>query len=125
MDRFFGLCRAIAAAVPPASPIAKAAVYATVREDGLRRFLAAPRLNIDNNPCENAIRPFCVGRRNWLFVGEPSGGESMAVLASFAATCKANGVDFERWLADVLARLDTCPSESLDGLLPHRWSPAD
>lgn len=96
--------------------------------DGLcgavRRFLDNPRLNIDNNPCENVIRPLCVGRKNWLFVGSPEGGRSMAVLASFAATCKDNGVNFEEWLLDVVRRLDTTPAKDIDCQLPHHWKAA-
>ncbi|MBR0458531.1 MAG: transposase domain-containing protein, partial [Victivallales bacterium] len=89
----------------------------------LRRFPANPKLNIDNSPCENVIRPFCLGRKNWLFVGNGGVGVSMAVLASFAATCKDNGVDFEKWLADVLLRLDSRPASGIRTLLPHNWKP--
>ncbi|MGN0878755.1 MAG: transposase [Oligosphaeraceae bacterium] len=94
---------------PPSSSIARAAAYSLDREAELRRHLADPRLNIDNNPCENVIRPLCLGRRNWLFVGSEGGGVSMAVLAGLVATCRENGVDFEEWLLDVLPRLDTHP----------------
>ena len=106
---------------------ARAAAYSVTQEDALRRFLADPKVNIDNNPCENAVRPFCLGRKNWLFVGGDNGGTSMAVLASFAATCKDNGVDFEKWLGDVILRLDTCPASGIGigTLLPHNWKPAD
>jgi len=83
-----------------------------------------PKLNIDNNPCENVIRPLCVGRKNWLFVGNEDGGASMAVLASFAATCKDNGVDFEEWLGDIVYRLDDTPEAKMDCLLPHLWKQA-
>ena len=76
-----------------ASPMARAQSLGG-REAELRRHLADPRLNIDSNPCENVIRPLCLGRRNWLFVGSECGGVSMAVLAGFAATCRENGVDF-------------------------------
>jgi len=121
VDAYFSLCHEILGKEPPSSAIAKAAFYSADREKELRRFLTDPRLNIDNNPCENVIRPFCVGRKNWLFVGNENGGTSMATLASFAATCKDNGVNFEEWLADVLVRLDTTPSDRITELLPHIW----
>ena len=121
VKQYFGLCREILEKEPPASAIAKAAAYSARQEKELSRFLSNPKLNIDNNPCENVIRPFCIGRRNWLFVGNDNGGTSMATLASFAATCKDNGVDFEKWLADVLVRLDTCPESEIKTLLPHNW----
>ena len=87
----------------------------------LRRYLADPRLNIDNNPCENVIRPLCLGRRNWLFVGSGGGGVPMAVLAGLAATCGENGVDFGEWLPDVLPRPDTYPAARIGEPLPHEW----
>lgn len=121
VDQYFALCRQIIDAEPPSSQIAKAANYSAVRETELRKFLDNPKLNIDNNPCENVIRPFCLGRKNWLFVGNHGGGTSMAILASFAATCKDNNIDFEKWLADVLVRLDTTPADQLDTLLPVKW----
>ena len=120
-DDFFALCRSIQEKFPPKSPAAAAAAHALGREKELRRFLADPRLNIDNNPCENVIRPFCIGRKNWLFAGSQKGGVSLAVLAGFAATCKENAVDFEKWLLDVMERLDTTPAEDIDCLLPHLW----
>ena len=123
-DAFFALCRRIGAEQPPASSIARAAGYAADREAELRRFLADARLDIDNNPCENVIRPFCLGRKNWLFVGGRDGGRRMAILASFAATCKENGVDFEKWLLDVLVRLDHTTPKQLPSLLPHLWKTA-
>ena len=48
----------------------------------------------------------------------------MAILASFAATCKENGVDFEKWLLDVLVRLDHTTTRQLPSLLPHLWKTA-
>ena len=87
----------------------------------LRRHLADPRLNNDNNPCENVIRPLCLGRRNWLFAGSGGGGVPMAVLAGLAATCGENGVDFGEWLPDVLPRPDTHPAARIGELLPHEW----
>ncbi|MGN0866616.1 MAG: transposase domain-containing protein [Oligosphaeraceae bacterium] len=48
-------------------------------------------------------------------------GASLAFLAGFAATGKENAVDFEKWLLDVMERLDTTPAEDIDCLLPHLW----
>ena len=62
-------------------------------------------------------------KRKQLFVGNEGGGVSMAVLASFEATCKDNGIDFEKWLADVLVRLDCCPTADIRTLLSHNWKP--
>lgn len=121
VKQYFDLCREILGKEPPSSAIANAAAYSIRQEEELSRFLSNPKLNIDNNPCENVIRPFCIGRKNWLFVGNDNGGTSMATLASFAATCKDNDVDFEAWLCDVLLRLDTTPYDRITELLPHAW----
>ena len=84
----------------PAEFCRQKSIYSTRQEEALRQFLHNPKINIDNNPCENVIRPFCLGRKNWLFVGNEDGGTSMATLASFAATCKDNDVNFESWLCN-------------------------
>jgi len=84
-------------------------------------FLEDPRLNIDNNPAENAIRPIAVGRKNWLFVGGEGGGQRFAILRSFATTYEANGINFRSWLEDVLPRLGSTPAKDVDSLLPHLW----
>ena len=91
------------------------------REAELRRHLVYPRLNINSNPCENVIRPLCLGRRNWLFAGSGGGGVPMAVLAGLAATCGESGVDFGEWLPDVLPRPDTHPAARIGEPLPHEW----
>ena len=55
-------------------------------------------MGIDNNPAENAIRPWALGRKNWLFVANGNGGEMAAVINSLVVTCKDNKIDFEAWL---------------------------
>ncbi len=86
-------------------------------------FLDNPHVGIDNNPAENAIRPWALGRKHWLFVGNDHGGEVAALINSLVVTCKDSGVDFEAWLLDILPRLATTPSGDIDTLLPHVWKP--
>jgi hypothetical protein len=62
-----------------------------------------------------------MGRDNWLFVGSDEGGKTAAVLFSFTATCKQQGIDTFAYLRDVFTRLPTYPADRLDELLPHRW----
>ena len=57
-------CSSATGVQPPPLSVARAAAHSPDREAELRRYLADPRLNIDNNPCENVIRPLCLGRRN-------------------------------------------------------------
>ena len=105
----------------PSSPLAKAATYALNIENELKKFLDDPKLNLDNNPAEIQMRRIAIGRRNWLFTGSETGGQNLAILFSFAATCKANGVNYRQWLEDILIRINTTPASQIDSLLPQNW----
>ncbi|MGZ0002873.1 IS66 family transposase [Burkholderia gladioli] len=76
---------------------------------------------ISNNPCENAIRPFCVGRRGWLFSDTVDGANASANLYSLVETCKANGIDPYRYLTWLFQRLPLAEGvEDYDALLPWK-----
>ena len=74
-------------------------------------------------PAEIQMRRIAIGRRNWLFTGSETGGQNLAILFSFAATCKANAVNYRQWLEDVLIRINTTPISQIDSLLPQNWKP--
>ena len=76
--------------------LAKAAEYTLNRANGLKAFLNDGRIEIDNNPAENAIRPNVLGRKNWLFSVSEAGAKANAICLSIAETAKSNGVDFYR-----------------------------
>ena len=105
VDEFFALCRTLRKMERPASPVAKAVSYALNIETELRKFLKNPKLNIGNNPAEQLNRGVAILRKNCLCAGSETGGQNLAILYSFAATCKANGIPFRKWLEDVLLRL--------------------
>lgn len=111
----------------PKSDMAKAIAYGTKRWPALSRFLDDGRLEIDNNIAERALRGVAIGRRNWLFAGSSVGGERAAALYTVIQTCKANGVDPQAYIADVIARIaDDWPASCWDELLPWNWNrPAD
>jgi transposase len=69
------------------------------------------------------LRIVALGRKNFLFVGNPDRGESLAGLYSLIATCDLHDVDPLEYLRDVLLRVDTHPAAKLDELLPNRWTP--
>lgn len=81
---------------------------------------------MDSNIVERAIKPVCLTRKNALFAGSASGGESWAVLASLVNTCKMNDIDPETWLSDVLERIVSGRTtiNRLDELLPWTWKAA-
>jgi transposase len=77
----------------PKSPLGQAISYSLNQWTELTRYLDDGRLEIDNNAAERSIRPFAVGRRNWLFMGNVAGANSAATIYSLIETCKANDVN--------------------------------
>ena len=102
---------------------AKAIDYALSNWRGLTRYLDDGDVPIDNNAAENAVRPLCVGRKNWLFVGSQQAGERAAVVLSLIESAKLNGHDPWAYLKDVFERLPTLKQRDLATLLPHNWRP--
>jgi transposase len=112
--------------VLPGSLLGKALHYLTAQWPKLVRYVDGGRYPIDNNPCENAIRPFVVGRRNWLFADTVAGANASANLYSLLQTCKANGIDGYRYLTALLVELPKARTvEDFEALLPWRLTPAD
>ena len=91
--------------VPPKSLTGKALGYLDKQWPRLIRVLDDGRVEIDNNRCENAIRPFVLGRKAWLFADTPAGAEASARLYSLIETAKANGLEPYAYLARVFAEL--------------------
>ncbi|MFD2194970.1 IS66 family transposase, partial [Oceanobacillus bengalensis] len=85
--------------------LAKAADYTLNHASGLKAFLEDGRIEIDNNPAENAIRPNVIGRKNWLFSVSEAGAKANAICLSIAETAKVNGVDFYTYLVKLLTEL--------------------
>jgi hypothetical protein len=77
------------------------------------------------NRAENAIRPFVIGRKNWLFSDTPKGATTSAQIYSLIETAKANGQEPYAWLRHILERLPTAQSvEDYEALLPWNCAPA-
>ena len=72
---------------------------------------------------ENQMRPWALGRKNWLFAGSLISGQRAAVIMSLVQSARLNGIDPYAYLADVLRRLPTHSNRQLDELLPHVWQP--
>jgi hypothetical protein len=111
--------------VLPKSPMGQAVQYALNQWDALCVYATDGRLNIDNNPSENALRRVAIGRKNWLFAGSDNGGRTAATLFSLIATCQSRRVGIEpmAYLRDVLTRIAGTPVSQLPYLLPDRWQP--
>src|SRR5262249_30203757 len=95
--------------VLPKSPMGEAISYALNNWEALRRYTEAGFLAIDNNAAEREMKWIAIGRKNWLTVGSPRGGQTAAVLFSFTSTCQRLGVEPWRHLRDVLERLPSHP----------------
>lgn len=109
--------------VPDGGAIAKAIDYSLKRWEGLGRFLVDGEVPLDNNHCENRIRPVSLGRKNWLFIGSQLAGERAAVVMTLLQSAKLCGHEPWAYLKDVLTRLPTQLNNRIEELLPHRWQP--
>jgi transposase len=110
--------------VPPESTLGKAMSYLEHCSSRLVRFTEAGDLPIDNNRCENAIRPFVIGRKAWLFSDTPAGANSSAILYSLIETAKANGVEPSSWINYVLNNIASAKTvDDYDALMP--WNTTD
>ena len=112
------------AQVAPQGPLGKAISYAMGQYDRAIRYVEHPLLTPDNNSTENAIRPFVIGRKNWMFSDTPAGATASALLYSLIETAKANGHEPYRYLCYLF---DTLPhiegKKAISALLPYRLDP--
>ena len=106
--------------VPPQSATGQALGYLAAQWPKLVRFLDDGRIPMDTNAVENAIRPFVVGRKNWLFAVTPQGARASANLYSLLETAKANGLHPYAYFQHLYTELPRVTSpEQRDALLPH------
>jgi transposase len=105
--------------VAPKSALGKAIGYCFNQWTKLNRFLEHPDVPLDNNRVENAIRPFAVGRRSWLFMDTQTGARASANLYSLVGTCRANGVEPHAYFDYLYTHLPEATTlEQLEALLP-------
>jgi transposase len=109
--------------VLPKSPSGAAVRYALNQWQALNVYLEDGELEIDNGATERANRDIAVGRGNWTFFGSDAGGRTAAILRTFIASCKRNGVEPFAWFRDVLSRIGAHPVNRVAELLPHNWKP--
>lgn len=110
--------------VLPRSLLGKAVTYADNQWGPLTLFLKDGRVPIHNNRAERMLRPFAIGRKNWLFFGAASGGHAAAILHSLAATCVLYSVNPEAYFDDILRRIMDHDQTRLGELLPDQWQAA-
>ena len=124
VDEYFAWVKKNQRYVDPSSQTGKAFTYSVNQEQFLRVFLEDPELSMDNNIAEQAIRPFTIGRKNWVMIDTIKGAEASAVLYSLAETSRANGLrsyEYFRYLLTELPKyIHDFDTEIPESLFP--WS---
>ena len=121
MQDFHAWLETLAPQVLPESRLGKAVYYTLGQWRKLTVFLSHGEVPMHNNRCENAIRPFVVGRKGWLFSDTVKGALASANLYSLVETCKANGVEPHAYLTSLFERLPQLKTvEDYEAVLP--WS---
>ena len=112
------------AKVVPKSPVGKAVHYALSQRKYLERYLLDGRLEISNNRAERSIKPFVIGRKNWLFANTPRGAKASAVIYSILETAKENGLkpyDYLTHIFRTAPNLDMHNPNHMKTLMPHHF----
>ena len=122
VNKFYAWVEGTLNRISAKSSVGRALQYFVNHREALVRYLDDPRLEIDNNIAEIAVRTVALGRKNYLFAGADVGGESAAVFYSILGTAKLNDVNPQDYLADILQRIaDGFPINRISELLPWNW----
>lgn len=103
------------------SVISKALDSSLKRWLALTCYLKEGAVPIDNNQIENLIRPWALGRSNWLFTGSLRSGKHAAAIMSLIQSARMNGHDPYGYLKDALTRLPTLRAGEITALMSHKW----
>jgi len=124
LDRLRRAMEVVRRRVLPKSLLGQAIDYTLARWETLTRYVDDGRLEIDNNLCENAIRPTAVGKKNFLFIGHPEAGQRSAVIYSVLGSCRRHGINPAEYLQDVFERLPKAKTSDVKCLTPAAWAKA-
>ena len=105
----------------PKHPMAEAVNYMLGQWRELTVFCTDGAVPIDNNISEREMKRVVLNRKNSLFVGNPRGGRTAAILASLTSTCRRHDLDPQLYLTQLLMNLPTWPQRDLDAWLPDQW----
>jgi transposase len=105
----------------PKHPMAEAVNYILGQWTELNVFCSDGAVPIDNNVSEREMKRVVLNRKNSLFVGNPRGGRTAAILASLSSTCRRHAIDPQLYLTQLLMNLPTWPQRDLDAWLPDQW----
>ena len=125
-EEFHRWLKDMESSVPPGMNLGKAVTYSLNEYPKLIRYLDNAATTPDNNIAENAIRPFVIGRKNWLFCDSPKGAHASAVIYSLCETAMANKIEPQDYLFQLfekMPRIDSTDRKALEQLLP--WNIVD
>jgi len=124
VEAFFAWVKSHRDDVLPESATGKGFTYCLNQETYLKQFLNDGLIPLDNNAAERAIRPFCIGKKNWEMIDTTNGAEASAMLYSIVETCKANDIKIYEYLEHILTEIpkyvDGKDDSFLNDMLP--WS---
>lgn len=125
LDAFWSWAEKASQGILPKSKLGEAFTYAFNQKEGLMNYLQDGNCSISNNLAENSIRPFTIGRKNWLFSGSPQGAEASAGIYTLIETAKANGLNPRKYIQYILSDIPGSAfreyPEFLEDYLP--WNP--
>ena len=126
LDELYENLNWLSGQTPPKGLLGKAVNYALNNWPVLVRYVENGHITPDNNAAENALRPFVLGRKNWLFNGHPRGAEASATFYSLIESAKANGLKPYFYLRYLFERLPLAKTEEdYRSLLPQNLTPED
>lgn len=117
---FYSWIEKISLDVLPKSMLGTAITYAVNQKEYLMSFLKDARINLSNNPAERAIKPFIIGRKNWLFTNTPNGARTSAILYTITQTALKNNLKPYNYLNYIFTAIQLNPNINAEDLLP--WS---
>lgn len=107
--------------VLPKSALGEACDYALRQWDRVSAYVEYGEVEIDNNWCENAMRPTVLGRKNWLHIGSEDAGPKIAAITSVIETCRRLAVNPREYLLEVLPQIPDWPAKRIAELTPMAW----
>jgi hypothetical protein len=122
MDEFFEWAKALYETQSANSLLSKALTYAINQESNLRTCLEYGQVELTNNASERCVKPFVIGRKNWLFCNTPSGANGSAAIYSILETAKQNKLDPQKYLTylfETLPNIENLTREELKKYLPY------
>lgn len=125
LEAFWSWAKKASTGILPKSKLGAAFTYAFNQKEGLMNYLLDGNCAISNNLAENSIRPFTIGRKNWLFSGSPKGAAASAGIYTLIETAKANGINPNRYIRYILSDIPGSAflefPEYLEDYMP--WNP--